>query len=127
MKTIEKTSSLSAVGPYSLAIEANGFIILSGQIGIDKDLNLITGGVAKEFEKIMSNTKDILAEYKLDFDNIIQIRNFLTNLEDFPIINDLYRKYFEEPFPVRTTFQVAGIPLNASIEVEFLASVVKRR
>ena len=122
MKIVKETNSLCAVGPYSLAIEVGDLILLSGQIGIDKEFKLVEGGTSEEFKKIIANTKDILKKYNLSLENIVQIRNYLTKLDDFSIVNELYKEIFKSPYPVRTTFQVAGIPLKANIEVEIVAS-----
>ena len=121
MKVVTQTKSLSAVGPYSLAIEKRGILFLSGQIGIDQDLKLAKGGIEAEFKKIMENTKDLLAELGYTLKDIVNTRIYLSDLDDYSKINKLYAQYFKEPYPTRSTLQVAGIPLGASIEIEFLA------
>lgn len=122
MKIVKETKNLSAVGPYSLARQVGDLIFLSGQIGINKEFKLVEGGVEAEFRLIMKNVEEVLKEYNLDLSNVINIKNYLTKLEDFGKINELYKEYFNDPFPTRTTFQVAGIPLGASIEIELIAS-----
>lgn len=126
MKVIKRTKTLSAVGPYSLAIEKGGILFLSGQIGINKEIKLVEGGIEAEFGKIMENTIVLLNKVGYSMSDIVQIKNYLIRLEDFSTINNLYKKYFQEPYPTRTTFQVVGIPLGASIEVEITAIKDKR-
>lgn len=121
MQVLAETDNIAAVGPYSLAIEKNGMLFLSGQIGIDKEKNLVWGGVEAQFDKIMTNIKEILAEMDYEIKDIVHIKNYLADLKDFAKINELYRQHLEKPYPTRSTFQVAGLPLGASIEVEVVA------
>lgn len=121
MRVLKETKNLSAVGPYSLAIEKNGTLFMSGQVGIDKNFKLVDGGIEKEFELIMKNVSEVLEEFSYTLQDIVQIKNYLADLSDFGKVNELYKKFFTEPYPVRTTFQVAGIPLNANIEIEVTA------
>jgi len=118
---ITEISSLSAMGPYSLVVENNGMLFASGQIGITKDKKLVKGGVEIEFKIIMQNIKELLEKAGYKMNEIVKVTLFLSDLKNFQKINELYEQYFEKPFPVRTTVQVAKLPLNANIEVEIVA------
>jgi len=106
------------VGPYSPAIisSSNNLIFVSGQIASDLQADIKT-----QTNQIMGKIKEILATVEVNMDNIVKTTIFLTNMSDFAMVNEEYAKYFSEKPPARATIQVAGLPLNAKIEIEAIA------
>lgn len=112
----------SPVGPYSQAVEVNGMVYLSGQISIDPKTNeVFTGDIQKQTEMVMENVGAVLKEADLQFSNVIKTTIFLTDMNDFAKVNEVYAKYFTESFPSRSCIQVAGLPKGVNVEVEVIA------
>ena len=113
---------LKAVGPYSLAIEADGTVYISGQIHLDPSTGkLVEGDIATQTRQCLENLKSILASAGLGFDNVVKTTVFLVDMADFPAMNGMYQTYMSEPYPARSTIQVAGLPLGARVEIEAIA------
>ncbi len=120
-KEIISKNAPKAIGPYSQGIETDNFVFLSGQIGINAEGEVVEGGTLKEFEQIMENIKAILKEVGLDLSSIVKTTIFLKNISDFNQVNESYKKYFTNPYPARSTVEVASLPKNLNIEVEIIA------
>jgi 2-iminobutanoate/2-iminopropanoate deaminase len=120
-KIIKQTKKLSAVGPYSLAIQKANTLYCSGQIGINEKSKLVDGGMLEEFKVIMTNIADVLREADFSMGDVVKVVLYVTDLYEYKKLNEVYSNYFEEPYPVRTTVEVSRLPLNASIEVEVTA------
>ena len=121
MKAITKTENINAVGPYSLATEANGTLFCSGQIPIDKDKNIVGESTVEQFGQVMKNIKELLSEAGYDLSNIVKVTLLLADINDFAAVNEVYSTYFSEPFPARSTFQVAALPMGVRVEMEVIA------
>ena len=122
-KVILTKNAPAAIGPYSQAVENNGLLYISGQLGIDPSSgNLMDGGVEAQAEQSMKNIGAILEEAKMGFDNIVKTTIFLTSMSDFAKVNAIYEKYFTSDFPARSTIQVAGLPKGGLVEIEVIAS-----
>lgn len=123
MKTIHFTDKApAAVGPYSQAVEAGGFLFCSGQIAIDPKTNQVfQGPVAQQAELVLENISAVLKNAGLKFDHVVKTTIFLTNMNDFASVNEVYAKYFPEQPPARSTVAVAGLPKGVSVEIEVLA------
>ena len=122
-RVISTQNAPAAIGSYSQAIESNGFVYISGQLGIDpSNGNLKDGGVEAQAQQSMENIKAILEESKLGFENVVKTTIFLTNMADFAKVNSIYEKYFKRDFPARSTIQVAGLPKGGLVEIEVIAS-----
>ena len=123
MKTIIRTDRAPApVGPYSQAVDAGGFVFCSGQIAIDPRTNVVnTGPVEEQAKIVMENIKAVLTEAGLSFANIVKTTIYLTNMNDFSAVNEVYGKYFTEQPPARSTIAVAGLPKGVQVEIEVLA------
>ncbi len=112
------------VGPFSQAIQCQGLIYLSGQVGQDPATGkLVEGGVAAEAERVFKNLGAVLEAAGKSFDDVVQVRVFLTNINDYAVINGIYAKQFSQPYPARTAVAVAALPLGASVEVDLVAAV----
>lgn len=121
MKTIETKSAPEAIGPYSQAIVANGFVYTSGQIPLNPETGAIEGsGIEQQAEQAIKNLGEILKEAGSDFSKVVKTTCFLKNIADFATFNAVYEKYFVSK-PARSCFEVAALPKNALVEIEAVA------
>lgn len=112
----------TAVGPYSHAVESGDLIFLSGQTPIDSQTGkLAEGGIAEQTKQCFKNLFSVLESAGLTPDNVEKVNVFLTDMNNFAAMNEVYAKQFSQPFPARTTIGVASLPLNAQIEIEMIA------
>ncbi|SDB67068.1 2-iminobutanoate/2-iminopropanoate deaminase [Flavobacteriaceae bacterium MAR_2010_188] len=108
--------------PFSDAVEANGFLFLSGQIGMDhKTRILVEGGIKAETEQAIKNIEEVLKIHGLTLDNVVKATVILKNIEEFAQFNEIYIKHFDRK-PARTTFAASGLAANASVEIEVIAA-----
>ena len=122
-KLIETKNAPEALGPYSQAVSINGFLFLSGQIGIDPAIGkAVEGGVSEQTKQIFSNIKNVLAEAGRTLDDVVKVTVFLKNMDDFSLVNSIYAEYFTKPYPARSALQVAKLPLDVDIEIETIAA-----
>ncbi len=113
----------AAVGPYSHAVEANGFVHLSGQTPIDPATGrLAEGDVGAQTTQCLANLFAVLAAAGLGPDDVVSCAVYLTDMADFPAMNAAYARHFAEPYPARTTIGVASLPLGARIEIGLVAA-----
>jgi len=111
-----------AIGPYSQAIRANGFIFVSGQIAIDPATNqFITGDTAAQTTRVMENLKAIVETAGSSMDRVIKTTVYLKDIADFPVMNEIYGRYFPGTPPARATVEVARLPRDARVEIELIA------
>lgn len=125
MKTqINTTDAPGAVGPYSQAIKAGNTLYVSGQLPIDPQTGkLCQGSIEECTRQALENLKAILGEAGGTLDNVVKTTVFLADLSDFAAANGVYAESFSEPFPARSAFQVAALPLGARIEIEAIAII----
>ena len=117
------TSGPKPVGPYSVATEANGFVFVSGQVGIDPTTNASIGDdVITQATQVMKNIGAILGDVGLGFDDIVKTSIFLADIGDFAAVNEVYGRHFGEQPPARSTFQAAGLPKGYLVEIEVVAA-----
>lgn len=110
------------VGPYSQAIVIGNLVWTSGQIGIDPGTGeLVDGGIEAETEQVMKNLSAVLAAAGSGIDRVIKSLIFITDMKDFARVNAVYSRYFQEPFPARSTVQIAALPKGAKVEIEVVA------
>ncbi len=111
------------VGPYSPAVEANGFVFVSGQVAFDPATHQrIEGDTAAEADRVMTNIGAILGDVGLGYDDIVKTMIFLIDIGDFGAVNEVYGKYFSGAPPARSTFQVAALPAGFKVEIEVIAA-----
>jgi 2-iminobutanoate/2-iminopropanoate deaminase len=125
MKQIISTKHApGAIGPYSQAIRAGGFVFLSGQIPLDPATGQVNqGDIAAQTEQVMKNLGAVLEAAGCSFDSVVRTTIFLTNLADFQVVNETYGKYFKEAPPARATVQVAALPRGVNVEIDAIAAV----
>jgi len=121
-KVIRTEAAPGAIGPYSQAIEAGGFVFLSGQIPLDpKTGQLVEGDVAAQTERVMDNLAAVLAAAGLDFGHVVRTTIFLADLNDFTKVNEVYARRFPADPPARATVQVARLPRDSRVEIDAIA------
>lgn len=122
-KIIATTNAPSAIGPYSQAVAANGFLFVSGQIPIDPATGeFVPGGIQEQTRRSLENGKAILTEAGLTLDNVIKTTVFLSDIQNFAAMNEIYAQYFAADCPARSAVQVANLPKGALVEIEMIAA-----
>ena len=117
------TPKAKAIGPYSMAIEAGDLVFISGQIPLDAATGkLVEGDIAAQARQSLENLKTILEAAGLGFGHVVKTTIFLASMADFATVNEVYKSYVGEPYPARSTFAVAGLPMGAKVEIEMIAS-----
>ena len=124
-KEIIQTSKVPApIGPYSQAVIANGFLFASGQVAFDPTTGeLVLTDIQAETRQVMENIKAILEEAKLSFANVVKTTIFLSDMQLFAQVNEVYGSYFTANFPARETVAVKTLPRNVNIEVSITAVI----
>lgn len=123
MKAIVTNNAPAAIGPYSQAIEANGFVYVSGQLPINPSTGgFVDGGIKEQTRQSLLNAKAILNEVGLDLCNVVKTTVLLSDIADFQAMNEVYAEMFTSPFPARSAFAVRALPKNALVEIEVIAS-----
>ncbi len=127
MKTVVTTEKApAAIGPYSQAIKANGFLFISGQIPIDPLTGQIVAvDVAGQVRQVLSNLTAVLDAEGLTVADVVKTTIFLTSMDDFKQVNDIYSSVFIADPPARSTVQVAALPKGAKVEIEAIAAMAK--
>lgn len=111
-----------AIGPYSQGVNVKGNLtFISGQLPIDVTTGEMSEDVAKQTKQSLENMKAILTEAGLTMDDVVKTTIFLSNMEDFSVVNEVYGSFFSEPFPSRSTIEVARLPKDAKVEIEAIA------
>jgi len=123
MKNVVRTADApQAIGPYSQAIEANGFVFVSGQIPIDpKTGSLVAGGIREQVKQVMENGKAVLAAAGCGMVHVVKTTIYLRNIGDFAAVNEVYGAYFPAEPPARATVEVSRLPKEAEVEIDFIA------
>ena len=122
MRTILSKKAPKPVGPYSQAVSTNGFVFLSGQIGINpKSGTIESDTIEGQTEQIIKNIEEVLKASKLGLENIVNTTCYLKNINDFKAFNEVYGKHFDKVKPARTTVEVSNLPLGALVEVSVIA------
>ena len=125
MKTIISTSQApAAIGPYAQAVKANGFVITSGQLPIDPAAGTFPEGIQAQTRQSLTNVKAILEEAGLTMDAVLKTTVFLSDMNNFAAMNEVYATFFTEgSFPARSAVEVARLPKDALVEIEAIAAL----
>ncbi len=128
MKQIVETKSApQAIGPYSQAVRASGFVFASGQIPIDPQTGeFVAGGVAEQTEQVLRNLTAVLKAAGSALESVVKTTVFLADMSDFAAMNEVYGRYFQLEPPARATVAAAGLPRGARIEIEAIALVAEK-
>lgn len=124
-KIIHTKNAPSAIGPYNQAVLNDNILYTSGQIAIDPITgNLITTDIRKETKQVMENLKALLEVVQMDFSNVIKATIFISDMDNYSIINEIYASYFEEKnAPARETVEVSRLPKSVRIEISMIAAL----
>lgn len=121
-KVISTTAAPAAIGPYSQAILVDGTLYASGQLGIDPVTgDFVSGGITEQTEQVFRNIKAILAEAGLTMNDVVKTTCFLSDMDNFAAMNEVYARQFEGVFPARSAVAVRTLPKNGLVEIEILA------
>lgn len=121
-KVITTDKAPAAIGPYSQAIEVNGFVFTSGVVPFVPATGEIPEGIEKQADQAFSNLKNLIESSGCKIDQVVKTTVFIKNMEDFGKINEIYKTYFEEPFPARSCVEVARLPKDVLLEIEAVAA-----
>ena len=123
MKAIHTDKAPAAIGPYSQAIEVNGFVFASGQIPIDPATGVfVEGGIQEQTRQALTNAQRILQTAGTDLNHVIKTTVFLSDIANFGPMNEVYAQFFTEPFPARSAVAVKDLPKGALVEIEVIAA-----
>ena len=121
-EVISTKDAPQAIGPYSQAIKANGFIFVSGQVAIDPATQqVVTGDVAAQTDRVLKNLAGILTAAGSGLEKVVRCTGFLKNMGDFAAMNEVYGKYFSSAPPARSTVEVARLPKDVLVEIDVMA------
>ena len=124
MKQIISTKNApEAIGPYSQAVKQGNFIFFSGQIALRIDGSMALGGIEEETKQALNNLKAVLESSGASLIDVVKTTIYLTDLNNFPIVNKIYAEYFRENPPARATIGVSNLPKGALIEIDMIAAV----
>jgi 2-iminobutanoate/2-iminopropanoate deaminase len=114
----------AAIGPYSQAVVANGFLFTAGQIALDPATGqVVTGGVTEQTERVFKNLTAVLEAAGTSWSNVVKTTVFLQDMKDFPTVNEVYARAVGDARPARSTVAVAGLPRGVMVEIEAIALV----
>jgi 2-iminobutanoate/2-iminopropanoate deaminase len=121
-KVIYSSNAPEPIGPYSQAIQTGNMLFISGQIAIQKSSgNIITGNIEDETRQVMENLGEILKAAELDFSHVVKTTIFLKDMANFPKVNDIYGKHFQQQPPARETVEVSRLPKDVNVEISCIA------
>jgi 2-iminobutanoate/2-iminopropanoate deaminase len=121
-QVVSTDAAPQAVGPYSQAVESDGLVFCSGQVGIDPlSGKIVEGSIQDETRRAMQNLSAVLAAAGSSFEGVVKVTAYLTDMADFPEFNGAYAEFFTSDPPARATVGVAALPLGARVEVECIA------
>jgi 2-iminobutanoate/2-iminopropanoate deaminase len=124
IETVVTDRGPKAIGPYSQAIRANGFLFVSGQIPLDpRTQQLVDGKTSVQTERVLENLKGILESAGSSLDRVVKTTIFLADMNDFGAMNEVYSRYFATNPPARSTVEVSKLPRNVRIEIDVIALV----
>ena len=122
-RVIATHAAPAAIGPYSQAVRSGSLLFCSGQIPLDPDSGqLVEGGIEAQTVRVLDNLAAVLAAADLKLGNVVKTTVFLVSMDDFPAMNEVYARYFDEDPPARSTIGVAALPKGARVEIEAIAA-----
>ncbi len=125
MKSIFSKNAPAAIGPYSHAVVANNMVYTSGQIPLTINGEVIGDDVAEQTKQVLENLSAVLEESGSNLNSVVKTMIFISDMNDFPIINEVYGEYFNEHLPARSCVEVSRLPKDVKVEIEAVALKVK--
>jgi 2-iminobutanoate/2-iminopropanoate deaminase len=120
-KTIITSKNMPASGPYSMAVEANGMIFISGQLPVNPSTGEIVTAIEPATRQVLTNLKTILEENGLSLNHVVKTTIFLKRMTDFAVVNEIYGGFFADAPPARSTIEVSALPRDVPLEIEAVA------
>lgn len=122
MQTLHTDRAPAAIGPYSQAVEAGGFLFTAGQIGLVPGTGeFVATDVESQAEQALANLRAILDAAGLSLADVVKTTVYLADMDEFPLVNAIYAQHFAEPFPARSTVAARGLPMGARVEIDVVA------
>ena len=126
VKKLATDKAPSAIGPYSQAIVANGFLFTAGQIPLDPAAGkIVEGGIVEQTDRVMQNLQEVLRAAGASWSDVVKTTVYLHDLSHFPTVNEVYGKWLGDARPARSTVQVTALPRGALVEIDAIAVVSK--
>lgn len=117
--TIHTSDAPAAIGPYSQAVRHGDLVFLSGQIPLDPEaMQIVEGGIEAQADRMFRNLRAVCRAAGGDLSGILKLNLYLADMGDFPVVNEVMKRYFEEPYPARAAVGVAALPMGAGVEAE---------
>ena len=123
LEAVATSEAPAALGAYSQAVKANGFVFVSGQLGIDPATGKMPEGVEAQAKQSLANVEALLTAAGATFADVLKTTLYLADIADFAAVNEIYASKFEAPFPARSAFQVAALPAGGLVEIEVVAAL----
>ena len=124
LKIVQTDQAPAAIGPYSQGVVANGFLYTAGQIAIDPATGqVVTGSVAAQTERVLANLAAVIASAGATWKDVVKTTVFLHDMNDFPVVNEVYGKALGDARPARSTVQVSALPRGVLVEIEAVVAV----
>ncbi len=123
MKVVSTNDAPAAIGPYSQGIVVDGLVFTSGQIALNPEGEIVSDDVAKQTEQVIKNLSAILKEAGSSLNSVVKTTIYLSNMDDFKTVNEVYESFFKEHKPARATIAVKTLPLNVKVEIDCIAKV----
>jgi 2-iminobutanoate/2-iminopropanoate deaminase len=121
---ISTSKAPQAIGPYSQAVRFDNLLFISGQIPLEPESGeIVKGDIKAQTKQILENLKGVLTAGGSSLDNVLRTTIFLTNLEDYADVNEMYAQFFEKSMPARSTVQVSRLPMDVQIEIDAIAGI----
>ena len=121
VKEIHSDNTPAAIGPYSQAIQAGDFIFVSGQIGVNPKTGDTAEGIENQTKQVLENLKSVLTEADVNFSDVVKFTIYLSSMDDFATVNEIYGSYLEKPYPARATVEVSRLPKDVLVEMDVIA------
>jgi 2-iminobutanoate/2-iminopropanoate deaminase len=123
MEFLHSDNAPAAIGPYSQAVKVNGLLYTSGQIALKVNGEMVHNDIKEQTRQIFSNIKSLLEDNGTSLDEVVKVNIFLTDMNDFGVVNVLMAEAFGDHKPARSTVEVRGLPKNAMIEMDMIATI----
>ena len=128
LEFVSTAGAPKAIGPYSQAVQSNGFLFTAGQVALDPDRGeLVAGGISEQTARALGNLRAILDAAHSDFSQVVKTTVFLVDMADFAAMNEVYSRAFGDHRPARSTVAVAALPRGARVEIEVIAAVRSKK
>jgi len=123
-KIISTAKAPAAIGPYSQAVKTGNLVFCSGQIPLDPaSMEIVSGGIEAQAVRVLENMRAVATAAGAQLQDAVKLTIFLTDLADFGIVNETMKRYFDAPYPARSTVQVSALPKGANIEIEAILAL----